>query len=146
MKAVSFLKVKLTWEEDGGAAVSTTGLIDVSGTGGSSRETSEIELLDDTVILETNTEKYDDMSFQLPYNEEDNSFHEVVYASYKANKRGTLSFEFDNMPDGGTNGTKFEGKAALTSYKPEKNSKTLVASFTAKWDREAGEMVRTKAQ
>lgn len=141
MATTQFTNVELTWTPDGGSAVNTKALLDVTGLG-SERTVTELKLLDDSVILGVESKSYDTVNFETPYDETSSSFMEAVQQSYDENKRGVLLVEFDNTPDGGSHGTQLSGTAYVTVSKPTNNSKVLTNQFSAKWD---GTPIRTKA-
>lgn len=141
MATTQFTNVALTWTPDGGAAVTTKALLDVTGLG-SERSVTELKLLDDSVVLGVESKSYETVNFETPYDETSAGFMEVVQASYDTNKKGTLLIEFDNMPNAGSHGTQLSGVAYITVSKPTNNSKVLTNQFSAKWD---GTVTRIKA-
>lgn len=140
--ALSFENVTVKFTPDGGSEVTTQVVLEIDGIGGSTRGVTKHKVLNNTTILSVDTEEFDDFSLKIPYDETALEFNEVVMAAYKAKTKGTLSIEFDNMPDGGTNGTIYSGTAYFISYKPVNDAKTVMAQTSAAWE---GTVSRTKA-
>lgn len=139
---ISFVNVKLTFTPEGGSAVSTSCIFEISGLG-STREVNKKKCLNDKTLIAVGAKEWETLNFKVPYGETADEFHDVVSTAYDNNKRGSLEIEFDNMPDAGTSGTKITGNSFITSYKPDNEDKSIVSTFTADWD---GEPVTTKAQ
>jgi len=132
-KLQSFRKVKLTMTPEGGTAVSTTGMFDLSGLG-SSRSSDKKVALDDETYLSVGSKEYETLSFKLPYSETAGAFHAVATAEYDDNNSVAFSIEFNNPKTVGGDGTTITGTGYITSYKPENDNKSLVSSFTFDWE------------
>jgi hypothetical protein len=139
--SVQFVNVKVSFTPHSGSEVSTQCLLDIDGLG-SSREVNKLKCLNDHTIVAVSSKDQDTLNFKVPYDETANGFMEVVQAAYDSNTIGLLEIEFDNMPDGGSNGTTISGSAYITSAKLTNDSKVLTNSFSADWE---GSVTRAKA-
>lgn len=139
MATTQFTNVTVSWTPDGGTLVSTQCILDITGLG-SSRAVTELKCLNDAVILGVEAKSYDEVNFEVPYDETSAGFMEEVQISYDDNKVGTLLIEFDNSL--GANGTQLSGSARVTKSAPANNSKVLTNQFSLRWE---GTVTRTKA-
>ena len=130
-----FENVTLSVTPAGGTKVSTQCIFDLTGLG-SSRNVDKKKCLNNKTLLAVGTKEFETLNFSLPYSETSGEFHAVAVAEYDANNQVTLEIVFDNMPSGGTSGTKISGTAKFTSYKPANDSNSIVSSFTVDWDGE----------
>lgn len=127
-----FENVTLSITPIGGTKVSTQCIFDLSGLG-SSRSSNKKKCLNNKTLLAVGTKEYETLSFSLPYSETADEFHAVAVSEYDDNNTVVLELVFDNMPDGGTNGTTISGNAKIISYKPDNDSNSIVSSFTMDW-------------